>query len=58
LGEAAASADEHHCDILRRFGRIPHSNAILGRTTTAEEQEYLDQGGFAGGSLIEPKSAL
>ena len=45
-------------DVIRRFGRFPHRNAILGRTTTADEQEYLDQGGFAGGSLIEPKSAL
>ncbi|MEN3288868.1 MAG: hypothetical protein V7634_3168 [Bradyrhizobium sp.] len=58
LGDEAARAAEHHCEIIRRFGRFPHRNAILGRTTTAEEQEYLDQGGFAGGSLIEPKSTL
>lgn len=37
-----------HLDIIRRFGRFPHRNAALGRTTTAEEQAFLDAGGFAG----------
>jgi len=37
-----------HADIIRRFGRFPHRNAALGRTTTAEEQKFLDDGGFAG----------
>lgn len=37
-----------HADIIRRFGRFPHRNAVLGRTTTAEEQAYLDAGGFKG----------
>jgi uncharacterized protein (DUF924 family) len=39
---------EHHADIIRRFGRFPHRNAALGRATTAEEQAFLDGGGFAG----------
>jgi uncharacterized protein (DUF924 family) len=39
---------EDHADIIRRFGRFPHRNAILGRATTAEEQAFLDGGGFAG----------
>jgi uncharacterized protein (DUF924 family) len=39
---------EHHRDIIRRFGRFPHRNVILGRATTAEEQAYLDNGGFKG----------
>jgi len=39
---------EHHADIIRRFGRFPHRNGILGRTTTPEEQAFLDQGGFSG----------
>jgi uncharacterized protein (DUF924 family) len=30
-----------HADIIRRFGRFPHRNAALGRTTTAEEQAFL-----------------
>jgi uncharacterized protein (DUF924 family) len=39
---------EHHADIVRRFGRFPHRNPILGRVTTPEEQAFLDAGGFAG----------
>jgi len=39
---------EEHRDIIRRFGRFPHRNAILGRATTPEEQKYLDDGGFKG----------
>ena len=37
-----------HADIIRRFGRFPHRNAVLGRVTTPEEQTFLDSGGFAG----------
>lgn len=37
-----------HADIIRRFGRFPHRNPMLGRTTTPEEQTFLEQGGFAG----------
>lgn len=37
-----------HRDIVQRFGRFPHRNAALGRTTTPEEQRFLDEGGFAG----------
>jgi uncharacterized protein (DUF924 family) len=37
-----------HADIIRRFGRFPHRNAALGRINTAEEQAFLDAGGFAG----------
>ncbi|HYF19857.1 MAG TPA: DUF924 family protein [Ramlibacter sp.] len=37
-----------HRDIIRRFGRFPHRNAVLGRSTTAQEQAFLDAGGFAG----------
>lgn len=39
---------ELHADVIRRFGRFPHRNAALGRTTTEEEQAFLDAGGFAG----------
>ena len=39
---------EHHADIVRRFGRFPHRNQILGRVTTADEQAFLDGGGFSG----------
>ncbi len=39
---------EHHADIIRRFGRFPHRNRILGRATTPDEQAFLDEGGFSG----------
>ena len=39
---------ELHADIIRRFGRFPHRNGVLGRTTTPDEQTYLDEGGFGG----------
>ena len=39
---------EQHAEIIRRFGRFPHRNAILGRASSAEEQAFLDAGGFAG----------
>jgi uncharacterized protein (DUF924 family) len=35
-------------DIIRRFGRFPHRNCVLGRPTTEEEQAFLDNGGFSG----------
>ncbi|KPF42583.1 DUF924 family protein [Rhizobium sp. AAP43] len=37
-----------HRDIIARFGRFPHRNAALGRETTADEQAFLDEGGFKG----------
>ena len=53
LNRARGDADglkwaELHADIIRRFGRFPHRNAVLGRATTPEEQAFLDGGGFAG----------
>ncbi len=37
-----------HRDIIARFGRFPHRNAILGREPSEEEQAFLNEGGFAG----------
>ena len=34
-----------HRDVIARFGRFPHRNAILGRETSAEEKAYLSQPG-------------
>jgi len=34
-----------HREIIARFGRFPHRNAILGRESTAEEIEFLKQPG-------------
>lgn len=33
-----------HHDIIAKFGRYPHRNFILGRTSSAEEIEYLESG--------------
>ena len=48
LHEAAGDEDgltwaRHHHDIIARFGRFPHRNAILGRESTPEELAYLAQ---------------
>ncbi len=53
LYKSAGNADgkkwaELHADVIRRFGRFPHRNAVLGRTTTPEEQAFLASGGFSG----------
>lgn len=48
LGPPDSAHSERHRDIVKRFGRFPHRNPILGRNMRAEEQEFLDQGGYAG----------
>jgi uncharacterized protein (DUF924 family) len=48
LGDEAARYAIIHRDIIERFGRFPHRNALLGRVTTPEEQRFLDDGGFGG----------
>jgi len=40
--DCLASAVRHH-EIVARFGRFPHRNAILGRDTTAEEDSFLKE---------------
>ena len=42
--ELLAWARKHH-DIVARFGRFPHRNAVLGRASTADETEFLRQPG-------------
>lgn len=36
---------KRHYDVIKRFGRFPHRNAILGRESTPEELEFLQQPG-------------
>ena len=43
--QGAVGYAERHLDIIDRFGRFPHRNDILGRTSTAEEKEFLTQPG-------------
>ncbi len=38
-----------HLEVIARFGRFPHRNAILRRESTAEEQAFLaEEGAFKG----------
>lgn len=48
LGGESLRYAEIHADVIRRFGRFPHRNEILGRVSTPEEQAFLAAGGFAG----------
>ena len=41
--EINLSFEKKHKVIIDRFGRYPHRNAILGRSSTAEELEFLTQ---------------
>jgi uncharacterized protein (DUF924 family) len=41
-GAALHPADKY-ADIIRRFGRFPHRNKILGRVSTPEEETYLSE---------------
>jgi uncharacterized protein (DUF924 family) len=36
---------QKHADVIFRFGRFPHRNAILGRESTPEEEAFLAQQG-------------
>lgn len=48
IGEENVSFAVEHRDIIKRFGRFPHRNAVLGRATTDEERRFLEEGGFQG----------
>jgi uncharacterized protein (DUF924 family) len=48
LGAPDDGNAERHRGIIYRFGRFPHRNAILGRTSTADELRYLERGGYRG----------
>ncbi len=43
--EASLEFEIRHKKIIDRFGRYPHRNEILGRTSTVEEQQFLAQPG-------------
>lgn len=52
--DAAAAADftnnallflKKHTDIVERYGRYPYRNEYMGRETTPEEKEWIDNGG-------------
>lgn len=39
--EAAMEAALRHLEIIQRFGRFPHRNAVLGRRSSPEEEAFL-----------------
>ena len=43
--DSAYDYAQRHRDVIVRFGRFPHRNAILGRESTIEEIEFLKQPG-------------
>ena len=43
--ETFLSFELKHKGIIDRFGRYPHRNALLGRESTPEEEEFLKQPG-------------
>ncbi|KAI4926112.1 uncharacterized protein J4E92_006850 [Alternaria infectoria] len=45
LIENYQKAAKEHRDPVERFGRYPHRNAALGRTSTEEERRFMEDGG-------------
>ena len=45
LGLDTIGYAHRHREVIQRFGRFPHRNAVLGRVNTPEEAEYLAQPG-------------
>lgn len=43
LGSSEKFANDHR-DVIAKFGRFPHRNAVLGRQTHADEQAAIDAG--------------
>ena len=58
LGEPTNEHGRGHRDVIRRFGRFPHRNAILGRVNTPEEEEYLAEPGAGFGPRDTGGSAM
>jgi uncharacterized protein (DUF924 family) len=52
--EHSASQARGHRDVIARFGRQPHRNAILGRQSTPEEVKYLAAGQFVHQRSLPP----
>ena len=42
-----------HRDIVARFGRFPHRNAVLGRASTPEEEAHMAAGGESFGQGLQ-----
>ena len=46
-----------HRDIVARFGRFPHRNAVLGRDSTMQEKAYMAAGGESFGQGLQADNA-
>lgn len=46
-----------HRDIVARFGRFPHRNAVLGRESTPEELAHMAEGGESFGQGVRSEAA-
>lgn len=44
-----------HREVIRRFGRFPHRNSDIGRTSTVVEKNFLQSGGY--GSVVDSLKA-
>lgn len=58
IAAALASSADHarqHRDIITEFGRFPHRNTLLGRSSTEAEVRYLEQGGATFGQQDHPE---
>lgn len=53
----SAAQARGHRDVIARFGRHPHRNAILGRQSTPEELRYLATGQLVHTRAISPTSS-
>lgn len=42
-GGSYAQSEREHREIILRFGRYPHRNALLGRASSADEQAFLEK---------------
>lgn len=57
LLEFSAEQARRHRDIIARFGRHPHRNEVLGRSSTPEEVAYLTHGELVPGRPLPPQLA-
>jgi uncharacterized protein (DUF924 family) len=44
-----------HRRVIERYGRFPHRNEALGRTSTSDEKQYIETGGY--GKIVKDMEA-
>ena len=58
IWQFSLSQAQANFDVISRFGRFPHRNPVLGRTSTPEELVYLAKGDFVHQRLPTSPSAI